>query len=157
MKRPEGGYTVIEVLLVIAISTIIFVSAIAVFGGQSRTTQFSQAMQDLQSKIQSYATEVTTGAQPDMSGYYCGLSGGKPILSTTGSNTGDCIFLGRTIHVYPGSNTIKIYTVLGTRVNPASGSPALTIAEANPEAAIDNTRTPHFVDTYNLLGGAMVS
>ena len=46
-----GGYTVIEVLIVLAISGVIFVSGVVMFSGQSNSTAFEQSMQDTNSEI----------------------------------------------------------------------------------------------------------
>jgi type II secretory pathway pseudopilin PulG len=170
MERAVSGYTIVEILIVLAISTLLLVSATTLLSGQQGETEFNQTMQDLSSKIQSYIDQVSTGAFPDTTGYNCNISGSRALLSAGGgaqSTNQACLFLGRAIEVVTvgdGKDKIYIYTMLGNRNYWASGAdtgqPSVTYEQTNPEPALISTgpgpKTFVLVDDYALGGGAQV-
>lgn len=164
MERTSGGYTLFEVLIVLAISSLLFISAFTVFFGQQRSTEFSQAMEDLRSKIQSYVAQINAGTFLDIEAYNCNLNlSDKPVLTTATGGIGtneDCIILGRAFHVSPGTDNagkIFVYTVLGSRSKTGGGT-ASTISQANPSPADDNVDDNAWllVDEYVIHNGAEI-
>ena len=171
MRSESRGYTIIEVLIVLAISGAILSSSIGVFSGRKGATEFSQAMYDLQSKFQNYANSVSSASLPSGEAYICkvsGLTDGKvyPVLSAApagavDTTNQDCIYLGQAIQIIPGSDTIYNYPVFGLRTvhngSVDSGDLPSTPAEANPEPALDSSdpdRTKFLlVESYQLLNG----
>lgn len=164
MKRGLQGYTFIEVMLVLAISTMLFFSAAIIFYGQQRQTQFSQSMEDLSSRIQTYATQINSGSFFDQSGYTCATTGSPPRArlsagsSPLGSNT-NCIVLGQAFQVDTSEDKIYLYTVFGSRVQP-NGEQSATLEQANPEPALTgDPNVPNnwvLVNEYNVLGDAQI-
>lgn len=165
MQGARGGYTIIEVLIVLAVTGALFVSAVTVFQGKQGRTQFSQAMRDVDSKIQSLVNDSDINALPGNGQYTCTAPGPsyRPVLAasggpdTTGTNDG-CIFLGRALQVVNngGNGKIYAYAVLGRRVN-ASNPVQITvqdIASANPEPAMGPLPLPDLTEQYDLLSGA---
>ncbi|HET9721814.1 MAG TPA: hypothetical protein VFP32_02180 [Candidatus Saccharimonadales bacterium] len=167
MTTSGRGYTIFEVMIVLAVTSVLFVSAVTVFSGRQQKTQFSQMMYDLQSQIQSYANQVSTGAFPGTQNYSCSAqnygdpSYTRPVLTATPqaqSTSQDCVYLGRAIQAIPGRSQIYTYNVLGLHdahddIGTDLGLPAATLAESKPEPATDkDTRTKNYLmDTYNLL------
>lgn len=165
MIKASKGYTIVEVLLVLAISTTLLFAAITVFKGQQSETQFTQAVQDLNSKIINITDQVAAGTFPDSEQYSCTPgAGGPPSLSAAASGGAgtreSCLFLGRAIQVGISDHSIlNIYTIVGNRNN-ISGQTATSINDAIPTAAsITSGGSEQFVmnDTYTLGGGAKVS
>lgn len=120
-----GGYTLIEVMIFLAISGVLFVSAVALIQGQQGRTQFSQSIRDIDSKITQYVTEVSATYFPSTEKYSCSIDAGRPKLTTPptgtkalGSNE-DCIVLGKALQFHTSSgntdDTLAIYTILGLR------------------------------------------
>ncbi len=168
-RANYGGYTIIEVIIVLAISSLLLISATAVFNGQQRETDFSQAVQDLSSKFQSYSAQINAGTFPDSDSYSCAISSGRPVLSTTAPGTKgtreSCIFLGRAFQFQQNGNTLYAYTVVGTRNLYSgvtdTGQPATSITQANPEPAktsLSNYLPAYWVlyDNYKLQGGMTI-
>lgn len=164
-----GGYTLIEVMIFLAISGVLFVSAVVLIQGQQGRTQFSQSIRDIDSKLQQYVTEVSASYFPSTEKYSCSVDSvtGRPKLKLVankalGSNE-DCIFLGKALqftHYASGNtdDTITSYSVLGrrTEVVNVSGGTTQTIlvpsfSDANP------TPTSSLVDTYTLPFGTKVA
>ncbi|HSX18182.1 MAG TPA: hypothetical protein VLE51_02425 [Candidatus Saccharimonadales bacterium] len=161
MRPDADGHTIIEVMIVLAVTGALFASALNVFSSQKSNTEFTQTMQDLNSKVQTYVNQVNSESFPDVQGYTCDLSGGRPKL-TLGAGNGlgsnqACIFLGRAIEAEANSITITGFIVLSSRcktLNPCSpidsfydgsGNPRV-----NPEPAYDGSQII-FKDNYNLF------
>jgi type II secretory pathway pseudopilin PulG len=165
MERAEGGYTIVEVLIVVAISMLLLGSAIIVVRGQITKTNFTQAMYDLNSKILRTSTEVTAGNAPDLpTSYYCLVDGatGYPYLTSSGGSPdqGDCIFLGKAFLFTPGQSTINIYTVYGDRNQHNGGTDTgvsvTNLSDASPEPAADSSRKLFAPENYVLPSGLHV-
>lgn len=161
MLHRFGGYTVVEVMLVLAISGVIFVAAVLVFQGQQGKTSFEQGMRDSSSKFQQYVDEVTTSV---FSGgqYNCAVSNstGRATLSVppsgangAGTNQG-CLFLGRAIQVIPGQSSIYAYSVLGNQYT-ATGEPATSYAGTLPEPAL--AANTDLTEQYDIPWGKVTS
>ena len=163
----KGGYTIVEVLIVLAISTSLLFSAIIVFRGQQDATVYTQTVQDLNSKIINYADQVAAGTFPDSQQYTCDGTKPHPVLSQASGNLGGrqgCIFLGRAIQAASNGSGINIYTILGKQTQ-SSGDPASSISQASPEPAVlgapcGGAGIPAcwvLSDTYNLAAGAKIT
>lgn len=168
MGRNRGGYTIIEVMVVIAITAALFLSALTLINGQQGDTQLSQVMQDLSSKMQNYVTQIKAGSYPGIEAYGCTIdaTSHRPILTVGGPSDSGCVALGRAFEVQPNtanSNIIHSYIVMGTR-NIYSGASdtgvlATSIDSANPEPAgklISGSFSYVLIDDYTLGSGAKV-
>ena len=166
MQRTRGGYTIVEVLVVLAVGVIIFFAAIALLGGRQGKTEFSQAMRDVESQMQSVVNDVGVSLFPNSGNYDCTLSGGKPSLSTTTAGTGtnqDCIFLGKAVEVDNSSdpNQLIVFTVLGSRLsggNIVSSITETNILDANPVpfTISGGSSAPDLTETYVIPFGVQV-
>lgn len=98
----SGGFTIVETMIVLAVTGMLLLSAMSLIVGQQNKVQFSQSIQEVQSSIQQTMNEVSTGYYPDPGNLRCTAAGNGPILETgstptkRGSNTG-CLFLGKAI------------------------------------------------------------
>ena len=159
MRRTWGGYTIIEVIIVLAVSVVIFFAAVTVFSGKQGKTEFAQAMRDVASQIESVVNDVSVSTFPYADNYTCRVvddgtgNGLRPKLSSAagglGTNT-DCIFLGKAIFLDSGSDPDKmvIHSVLGRRS--ASGTPVTSFSDTQPEAADE------IQETYRVPWGAEI-
>jgi type II secretory pathway pseudopilin PulG len=164
MGRTSGGYTIVEVMVVLAITVALFASALVLLSGQEGETQSTQTMQDISSKIQSYVSQINAGSYPGTQSYYCNVLdvSGQPtptLYSGSGSSDG-CIYLGRAIEVKALTGTIYSYIILGTRdtynTGADTGQLATGVDQANPTPAMDSNQKLVLVDSYTLEGGATV-
>jgi hypothetical protein len=167
MKPVMGGYTVLEVMLFLAISSVLFAISGVVLQGQGARTEFVASMNDVNSKMQVWIDQVKNGYSGSAAdtntavgngNYNCTLdASGNPQLyypgvgaagNTIGTNL-KCIFLGKAIMVtdevgsgpHDFSNTIYAYTVLGRRTyDDGTGQTNVTnLQNANPQAAVFDT------------------
>ena len=164
-----GGYTLIEALIVVAISSTIFLGVIVVFGDSRQDVDFSQAKIDIETKLKGYVNQVSTGTFQGNTTHSCGRhpATGRPILTAaagvTSGSSEKCTYLGKALQTIPGSNKIYVYDILGLRNkhDPGgfdTGEPAINYDEARPEPAGTITAGPGsfdflFVEEYELPSG----
>lgn len=149
--RPRSGYTVVEMMIVLAVSGAMFVSAIALMSGKASKTGFGQAVQDISSKIQAEASSIKSGTFDNPEGYDCSVdgSGNATLVTGTGINN-NCIVLGRAFQSNPSWDYINIYTVLGNRL--ATNGQVANSLTTNPNRTIPNAAYA-LTDQY-FFGGA---
>jgi prepilin-type N-terminal cleavage/methylation domain-containing protein len=141
--RNSKGYTIIEVIIVLAVSGVILISAMALLHGQQGKTEFTQGMRDIDSKIQVIAKNVTSGISPSSQACSIGADGRPTLSSSTAQASGtnsDCILLGSAIEVTPGKDNLNIYLVLGK-------SASSSFLDASPTPIMDTQ------ENYPIIGG----
>lgn len=149
-----GGYTIIETLIFLAISSLLFLSAVSTIGGRQASVQFTQATRDAQSKIQELINQVSTGYYPS-AGYTCtasvaGLSFTN--ISSVQGTSKDCVFLGKVLKLGAniavlGKDAAGDYSVINVaarRLNDATKKEVISLAEATPTAIRASTSTQRF-------------
>ena len=167
MRSSGRGYTILEVMLFLAITGALFVSAFAIMRGQQTRTQFAQGMRDIESKFRDYINDVSTGYFPTVGSFDCRVNSGAiqftvnaVAADTTGTNL-DCIFLGKAIQAQrrPSETTdlLNAYTVVGKRRVTVAGSSRdtnnYTQAEADPTAVVDDSISLDKTDVFELPWG----
>jgi prepilin-type N-terminal cleavage/methylation domain-containing protein len=176
MMGAQRGFTIIEVMIVLGISSVILLTASSMFAGRRQSTEFTQAIYDVQSKLHSWSNSVSSAALPAYQQYTCApstpiLVGGRirPVLTSSpgasSSTNPSCIFLGRAVQAIPTGSTIYSYPIFGLRTVYSggldTGATPTTIDATNPEPAVDasnpnNAGSLLLVESYNLLGGLQV-
>lgn len=157
MRRPSGGYTLIEVLMFLAVSSVLLAMSAVIIRGQSASTEFTTGMNDVDAKMQQWLNEVVNGFSNNASSdaaavnnYKCEpAADGYPQLTVAsdgnvrGANP-NCIFMGKVLQVNDdpdnaeANSHIYAYTVLGRRTYMASGSTTIVdkLSNAKPVIAI---------------------
>ncbi len=149
VRSKDAGYTIVETMIFLAVSGLLFISAMLVVNGQERKTQFSTEVREFDSKLQSVMGNITTGYYDNTdSGQYirCDNTGAggspNPALDATdilGQN-GDCIYVGQIVElVDPTSFTITSYA--GLRRSGGKDVTNWTDAKAVPIADTTETLT----------------
>jgi hypothetical protein len=98
-----GGYTVVETLIFLAVSSFIFISAVVLINGRQARAEFQSGVRNFESQLLDMANDVATGyyrstgttKKCDASGYFTG--GDVPL----GMNE-NCIFIGTVIKLGSG-------------------------------------------------------
>jgi hypothetical protein len=174
MQRVSDGYTIIEVLIFLAVSGFLLVVSMTFLSGKDAHTRFSASMRDVQSKFQDWLNDVPTGFAGGQSGTlngntYCVNPGTKVQIRNSGTppNNPDCIYLGRAIQVTDSSfatdptqaSKIYSYSVFGARSD-SGGELVSNIVDANPVPVVGipsiSGSSVDFTDTYKVNGGAKV-
>jgi prepilin-type N-terminal cleavage/methylation domain-containing protein len=122
IKRKQKGYTIIEVMIVLSISTLLFAGAVAGYAHQNSKTQFTNGVRDMENKIQDILNDVSTGFYPQANNFSCVRSGSPAVpeildeADAPGAEQGtnqDCIFLGKAVDINDGA--MNSYTMVGLR------------------------------------------
>jgi type II secretory pathway pseudopilin PulG len=157
----QAGYTIIETMIFLAVSATLLLSALSLFGSRVQRTQFSQAVQSLDSRLKTVANEASTGTYPEVPAFNCSVTGNDPPQTASlgadpqGTRT-DCIFVGKIIApaapdkcVAPlatsGCNKIDVYTVIGRRLSGIDTISA-SLTDSKPTIVVD----PDLTQTYDL-------
>jgi len=111
--KPEG-FTIIETLVVLAVSGALFVSVFVTMSGRQHKTEFLQATNDIQSSIQQVINEVATGYYPNNGDFSCSsVAGNVSISNSTSAAQGtnkDCVFMGKAMQFTAGSSETQQYS-----------------------------------------------
>lgn len=119
-NREQKGYTILEVMIVLSVSAVIFIAAVTGYASQNSKTHFTNAVRDMENKIQDILNDVSTGYYPNTDNFNCTRSVSSPAhpiinpLGTSQQGTNqDCIFLGKAVDVNDGA--MDSYTIVGLR------------------------------------------
>lgn len=135
--RKQRGYTILEMMIVLAISAAMFVTAVIALGGRQQEVQFSQAVRDFESRLQDNINDVSSGFFNNEGNVNCSVANvvsptSEPSVSSGASDgqgtSDDCVFIGKVLHFYPedpdtsddvrtDASTIFVYNVVGRREN----------------------------------------
>ena len=174
MQRVSDGYTIIEVLIFLAVSGFLLVVSMTFLSGRDAQTRFAASMRDAQSKFQDWLNDVPTGFAGGQSGNlngdtYCVNPGSRIQIKNTGNppDNPDCIYLGKAIQITDSSfatdptqaSMIYAYSIFGKRTD-SSGELVNNIVDANPVPVVGippvSGSNVDFTDAYKLNGGAKV-
>lgn len=117
------GYTIVEVMIVLAVSAVMFLVAANFINGKQEKAAFAQGSNDTGSKLQSIVEEVTDGHYSDVP-LQCSISGSTLQVSTSGSGSqgenSNCVFMGKIVRFYDPNGGLKrtnygIYSIAADR------------------------------------------
>lgn len=118
-NQPQG-FTIVETLIFLTVSALIFLSVLGLVSGQQNKTQYSQGIHEVFSQIQALSNDVQNGSYTSSNNFTClaGSSGAPTINanpSSQGTNVG-CTFVGRVLQFVPtnqpGPSNNQQYNVL---------------------------------------------
>jgi type II secretory pathway pseudopilin PulG len=174
MRRVSGGYTLIELLIVLTVTIVMIGVSLTFLSGREGQARFSGSVRDAQSKFQSWLDNVSNGvALGTTDSLHCSLNGAPPpsIHIDTGpppTHDPECIFLGKAIQIGDETNPatanqIYAYTVFGRRISTATGFPVANMRQAEPVPAANSsdpvlgyTGSANLTEVYTLGPGATV-
>ncbi len=151
MKRGDlavsaQGFTIVETLIVLAVTSLLFVSVALLINGRQNRTNFLVGVRSLQQQFQQIINETESGYYPNNGNFSCSVAG--PPLSITSGTTPqgknqDCIFAGKTIVVGGTNHTdnYSVYPLAGRRA--INGADVKTPAEASITAIAKSTANSH--------------
>lgn len=136
-KKPRG-YTIAEVMIVLAVSGVMFLIAANFINGKEERSAFTQGINEMASRIQDVVEQVTDGQYSDID-LTCTFLGSSTSVVPGGASQGtnsDCVFLGKVLHFSEnGSATAyELFSVAGGRAD-SSGNPITSLSSAAPSVA----------------------
>jgi type II secretory pathway pseudopilin PulG len=145
--KRSAGYTIIEVMIVLAVTGFMFVIAANIINGKQQKTAFQQGVNEMASRLQGLIEQVADGQYSDVL-QTCSFtpSGGGGTITITdpvtpppstngvdndltqGSNP-NCVFLGKMLHLRVGDrpSDYEALSLVGGRVN-STGQPITQIS-----------------------------
>lgn len=160
MKRGGNGagFTIMETMIVLAVSGVLFLSLVGMVTGQQGKAQFKNSMTNFTTELRSVIGQVSSGYYPAAEGdFVCEELRGFPHVrrarrgETVSQGTNQaCTFLGQAVAFMGtpvnGNKQYKIHTVVGLRQVPAGaggplrvGKEPLNFLEAQPRAMAPGT------------------
>ncbi len=118
-KLPRG-YTIVEVMIVLAVSGVMFLMAANFISGKQSKTSFQLGSNELSSRIQAIIEEVTDGHYSDIP-LTCSADSVKLTLAATASVKQGanpyCVFLGKLVHFSAGGapNKYEVFSIISAR------------------------------------------
>ena len=152
LKQAQNGFTIIETMIVLAITGALLASALILIRGQQNRTEFTQTINDVQQQIDDVMNDVVTGFYPNTDNFTCRASANIPLPEKVASGGSaqqgknlDCIFMGRALQFGVAGTSgggFNNYTVVGLRQynDPVNGKrDVATFSEAKPTAVAPGT------------------
>ena len=135
-QKTQSGYTIIETLIVLAVTAAMFVVTVILVSGQIARYQFRGGVLNSQQSVQSVLNDVQTG--------YFNLADSTSAACNSGSNSepgdSDCVYIGKRIAI-SNSGALKAYPLIA---DIDTGSPI-----GQPVAGLTEINTP---ETTQLSG-----
>jgi type II secretory pathway pseudopilin PulG len=143
-NKNDVGYSILEVMIFLAITGALFASAAVGIGGSQRQAQYSQSVRDLEMQIKDVANDVQNGFYPVFTNGRCTKTvGANPTINfidlnepaSPGTNQG-CIYVGKIMmfDIDTNSNRFGVGTIVGA--NSAIGQNTdLSLDSLNPKLA----------------------
>ena len=131
-QKSLAGFTIIEVMIFLAVSGGLLISAIATISGQQGRTQFTTGVREFESRIQDLINDVETGYFPSNLQLECRIGGDSgpdfDIDATVSQGTNqECVFLGKALQFYKNNEGLiasyRTVNIAGIRqaTNPLTG------------------------------------
>lgn len=151
------GFTIVETLIVLAVSGTMLVAVISMISGQQGKSQFQQAINNVTQQLQQSIDDVANGYYPT-SNIVCTSVGGAPSIISGNSSLGSndaCVLVGKVIqfdsYTDPINQRFIAYPLVDLRIN-ANASSRTAIA---PGASSHTTVPDNSVKT-SLDGGLTI-
>lgn len=124
-----GGFTIVETLVVLAISGGMVLAIIFLVSGQQAKTQFQQAINTVSQQLQQTIDDVANGYYPT-SNIQCSAGAGGPSITRGNSSLGTndaCVLVGKAIQfdTKPDPQQYIAYSMVGLRTNSAASPLAI--------------------------------
>lgn len=145
----KNGFTIVEVMIVLAVTGALFISAATLIAGRQNRTEFTVAINNVQTQIQQIISDVSTGFYPTANNINCSVngSGTAPTFSSGSNDQGsnqDCLFMGKAVEFGVASTDPEqfwVYSLAGLRQT-SGGFDVQSIVEANPKVMAENVANP---------------
>ena len=144
--KTSLGYTIIEVMVVLSVSGVMFLIAANFVNGKQERTAFTEGVNETASRVQDVIEQVTDGQYSDIlqtCSFFGGITNVAPVGGVHNQGTSTrCVFLGKLISfTYPSTHGYQILSLAGGRVDaPADGTP-VSLSSVGPAVIPSLTTT----------------
>jgi len=164
-KHRSGGFTIVETMIVLGVTGLLFTLILVTLSGRQARTQFEQSIQEVKSQIQQTINDVAAGYYPNGGAFKCVPSSSGPQFSAGSTDQGEnagCVFLGKVLQFKVASTDpeqFNVFSISGLQRVASTGNEVTTYAEAMPKAIAPSTTDgsiPDQTEKKNLLYGLSV-
>lgn len=133
----SNGYTIVETMIFLAVSGLMFLSAMFFLGGQQARNEFATGIKDIQSKLTDMMNDVSTGYYNNATDFKCVNNSNAPEVTGGANSLGTnaaCIYVGKALQFAPSDyddETVAVYTLIGVRSK--NGVDATSLADTSPK------------------------
>jgi prepilin-type N-terminal cleavage/methylation domain-containing protein len=120
--RRQGGFTIIETMIVLAVSGLLFASLVTLTSGRRQQTEFQQSVNNVVTQLQQVISDVQNGYYGISDTPNCTAPGGggtNPLSISAGTSTlgtnSQCVFLGKVLQFKDDADTFRVHVVAGDR------------------------------------------
>ena len=139
LRVERQGYTIVEVMIFLAVTGALFAMIALSFAGQRGRTQFQTSAREIESRIRDLVNDTSTGFYQTSESFSCVAGASGPSFTNPNSEQGAnqaCIFIGRALQFSGGSSDYDVYTVAGLRRESTENKEVENFAEAKPQAVV---------------------
>lgn len=133
--KRSAGYTIVEVMIVLAVSGLMFVTAANFINGKQQKSAFNSGVNEMASRVQDVIGQVNDGQYSDVA-FGCDVISNSVVISGTRSQgkNSQCIFLGKYIYFFQNDDQTKyqVISLAGKRLDSATGKPVIDLSNASP-------------------------
>lgn len=128
----NAGFTIVETLIVLAVTSALFVSAMVLISGKQARTEFQIGARQLEQQIRSQINQTENGYYTSRENFSCSRSGATvAITSASGrerGTSGECVLAGAAFR-FAAPDTWQLVSMAATRID-ASGNINTSLANA---------------------------
>ncbi|HSW99822.1 MAG TPA: prepilin-type N-terminal cleavage/methylation domain-containing protein [Patescibacteria group bacterium] len=148
-ESSKYGFTIVEVMIVLAVSGGLFIAAAILISGKQNQAGFNSAIQQIQVQIQQTINDVSSGYFPNSSNFQCTAPNGGPLSLTgvgsnaQGTNVG-CVFAGKAVQFQVQGTDPERFAVLtiAAAQRDVSGQEITSLATATPKVVAPGVGSP---------------
>ncbi len=161
--KTTAGFTIIEVVLFLAISGMMIAAAMLAVNGRTEAVQYSDATRATESFFESRLSRTRNGTVDQQAP--CRYTGGGSTGYTTSASDGSCIFLGYLYGITPATDvrTVEVYQVFGQRISTddpcISGltDPRDVLSCVDPQAVPVDSNSANSIEVFDIPWGMKVT
>lgn len=154
-----GGYTIVETLIFLAVSSAMFFAAMALISGQTNKAQFVTVVRDFESKLTAIANDVSTGYYQNNADFSCTDGNTGPNVDfSSGEDQGTndaCIFVGTVVKFGEGTDREKFAQFAMAGLRTLGGTNVTSLNDAMPTVITNITHT-RSISTNSVGYGATI-
>lgn len=147
------GYTIVETMIVLAVSGVMFLMAATFVNGKQAKTAFNTGVNEFASRLRDTIEQVNDGQYSDI--YLSCDNTGRASVAASGSQgtNNNCVFLGKMWHLTDaGSDHYEVFSVVGSRLSTPDGDP-VTYPSTGSNAQVAEPLTQAFTTPQHLTIG----
>lgn len=149
-RNKNKGYTIIEVMIFLAVSGFMFVIAATAISGKQSSAEFKQSLNDLNTQVQQVVNDVANGFYPSGGNFTCTVQpSGNPriVPGSAGQGTNEgCVFLGKAMQFQVGGDNTAydVYSLAGRQYDGTQSNqiPVEQFGDSQPVAIYDLRNNP---------------